>query len=499
MRDQTTRIALALVLLLLGRGEAAAQQSLSTTACPGLGCATYQVGGNGSMGVQVSGTFSGTLQFEQTIDGATWFTWAVTPNGLSTTVTSATATGLWVGNTFGVVRTRVRFSAYTSGTAVVMTAISLARATPGGGGGTPGGSDTQVQYNCAGVFCGDPGLTFNPVTDTIISGRFRSSAGASGDVAYSLTPDQLTGMYLAGGGNIVFSSGGNSLFGIVPDSTTIRLAANYPLVWTNSVNNVAGASVADLFLRRDAANVLAQSNGTIAQKHCWAQTFTDASNREYGCLDMTVADTVTLSAETAGTGADNISISLVPAGTGNVLTPASFVSNTNNVAALQGRRVGGALADLFRLDNGDNNLIGSSTGSIVFNNGNGGVFTMLGADLHVNTPSADIKWSGRALIRTPADGVFQTTNNAANGFTRMVFGTNDTSGISIVKSGTETHFRLGDGTGRSPTSYGAYQAAPSSPENGQAWVECVGTSPSRVCATKVQDGGATRTIASITY
>jgi hypothetical protein len=42
-------------------------------------------------------------------------------------------------------------------------------------------------------------------------------------------------------------------------------------------------------------------------------------------------------------------------------------------------------------------------------------------------------------------------------------------------------------------------AVPGSPANGDWWVECTGTTPSRVCAIKVQDGGATRMIASMTY
>lgn len=42
-------------------------------------------------------------------------------------------------------------------------------------------------------------------------------------------------------------------------------------------------------------------------------------------------------------------------------------------------------------------------------------------------------------------------------------------------------------------------ATPATLVNGDWWVDCSGTSPSRVCAMKVQDGGATRTIASITY
>jgi hypothetical protein len=39
--------------------------------------------------------------------------------------------------------------------------------TGGGGGGTPGGSDTQVQFNDAGSFGGDAGMTYNKTTDVL--------------------------------------------------------------------------------------------------------------------------------------------------------------------------------------------------------------------------------------------------------------------------------------------------------------------------------------------
>jgi hypothetical protein len=40
-------------------------------------------------------------------------------------------------------------------------------ATPAGGGGTPGGSDTQVQFNDSGSFGGDAGLTFNKTSEVL--------------------------------------------------------------------------------------------------------------------------------------------------------------------------------------------------------------------------------------------------------------------------------------------------------------------------------------------
>jgi hypothetical protein len=45
----------------------------------------------------------------------------------------------------------------------------------GGAGGNPGGADTQVQYNAAGIFAGDAGLTYNAVTNALTAGEFIGS------------------------------------------------------------------------------------------------------------------------------------------------------------------------------------------------------------------------------------------------------------------------------------------------------------------------------------
>lgn len=45
-----------------------------------------------------------------------------------------------------------------------------------GGGGTPGGSDTQVQFNNAGAFEGDAGLTYNSSTDVLTAGSYATAA-----------------------------------------------------------------------------------------------------------------------------------------------------------------------------------------------------------------------------------------------------------------------------------------------------------------------------------
>lgn len=77
----------------------------------------------------VTGTFTGTLTFEGSLDGTNWF--AVTGNALSNTssttnVATTTTAGAFRFNTVGIQQLRLRMSAYTSGTATV-TASTLVR------------------------------------------------------------------------------------------------------------------------------------------------------------------------------------------------------------------------------------------------------------------------------------------------------------------------------------------------------------------------------------
>lgn len=127
----------ALVLLaLLVTATAHAQQPFSTqsltamsagAACPDAGCMIVDVQGLASAGVQITGTWTQTLQFEQSIDKATWATWSVTSNAGGAAVTSTTGNGLWFGSLAGARWIRVRVSAFTSGTAVVSMQAAQAR------------------------------------------------------------------------------------------------------------------------------------------------------------------------------------------------------------------------------------------------------------------------------------------------------------------------------------------------------------------------------------
>jgi hypothetical protein len=70
-------------------------------------------------GVQVTGTWTGTLTFEGTADGTTYVAMAATPVVGGASVSTATAGGLWRCNIAGLAGMRLRGSAAITGTAVV--------------------------------------------------------------------------------------------------------------------------------------------------------------------------------------------------------------------------------------------------------------------------------------------------------------------------------------------------------------------------------------------
>lgn len=71
------------------------------------------------VGVQVTGTFVGTILIEGTVDGGTWVTLAIDPFGGGAAVTSITAPGAWKVDVSGLALVRARMSAWTSGAATV--------------------------------------------------------------------------------------------------------------------------------------------------------------------------------------------------------------------------------------------------------------------------------------------------------------------------------------------------------------------------------------------
>ena len=79
--------------------------------------------GVGTVVLQLTGTWTGTVQFEVTLDGITWVSRAAYSGTAS--VTSSTANGVFVLPTAGFTTVRVRASAWTSGAALVTVRASV--------------------------------------------------------------------------------------------------------------------------------------------------------------------------------------------------------------------------------------------------------------------------------------------------------------------------------------------------------------------------------------
>lgn len=87
-------------------------QMTATTSEPAL----LDVRGLGAVGVQLTGTWAGTVTFEASIDGQTFVALNMVPSNSATAASTSTGTGAWTANVAGFLLFRARCSAFTSGT-----------------------------------------------------------------------------------------------------------------------------------------------------------------------------------------------------------------------------------------------------------------------------------------------------------------------------------------------------------------------------------------------
>lgn len=89
----------------------------------------------------------------------------------------------------------------------------------GGGNGTPGGANTQIQFNDAGSFGGDSGLTFNKTTnDLTVAGNIVSTDG-------NVTANWVIGDYVSGNATPLHHIPGANVTGAVSFATTANAVA----------------------------------------------------------------------------------------------------------------------------------------------------------------------------------------------------------------------------------------------------------------------------------
>lgn len=178
-------------------------RNLSTTgATAETGILSCAVGMHRGGGVQLLGTFTATVQFEETLDGGTtWIAKTVYPAGGGAGVTSATGTGQWKFANGGSTNFRVRCSAFTSGPVEVALTLTegvdpVALAGGAGTAGTPSGGVQSVQG-----FAYTDTVTLTRTNDTnayLANDVIGAATGSTAALAFTIGP--------SGGGPVLLTT-----------------------------------------------------------------------------------------------------------------------------------------------------------------------------------------------------------------------------------------------------------------------------------------------------
>lgn len=262
------------------------QGNLTSATCPGTGCLTLAVAGLAGVAIQISGTYSGTVSFEATVDGSTYVALNLSPLNSAVPASSTTSTGVWSGGVGGASIVRARMSSYTSGTAVVSikAAPTSARGLGGSGGGGAPIDATYLTQIADATLTNEFPIGADPNADRIVfwddsaSGFTYLTAGTN----LSITGTTINAAGSAPGGSdtqVQFNDssafGGDSGFVFDKTDEFISLGNNYAVVDARTnpgvhIGSNVGDSGALLVLGSDDENTgyptidLVSSNGTTA-------------------------------------------------------------------------------------------------------------------------------------------------------------------------------------------------------------------------------------------
>jgi hypothetical protein len=232
-------------------------------------------------------------------------------------------------------------------------------------------------------------------------------------------------------------STGNDSFNSATDTSVgtygLKTRSDGQISWS-STNGFSGT--ADLILARDAANTLAQRNGTNAQAFRVYNTFTDASNYERINI-LWSANTAFVETLAAGTGAArSLIIGSNGSGTNLGFMSAGTVRwrvNSNGHLTAEADNtydIGASGANRPR-----NVYVGTNIISPQFSTNSFGFST---------TTGGYINFASRAGFESPADGVLKLRNNGDTDFSRLQFGGTTSSFPSLKRSSATLEARLAD-------------------------------------------------------
>lgn len=254
---------LATLLLMIGLGVPVFAQTITTgtltsATCSGngtqAGCLVVGVNGVGAIGIQITGTFSGTLTFKstakQTTDCSsgdfTLLGMVSTATPSATPVTTATAVGNFVGGVGGQGYVCVVFTSYSSGSAVVTTrtAPTSGRATGGGSGGGGGSGDALVADPLSQFASTTSAQLRSVLADESGNGAALFANGALG-AATATSINKVTITAPATGSTLTLADGktltvSNTMTQTATDASTIAFGAGGTVAYTGVDINTAG-------------------------------------------------------------------------------------------------------------------------------------------------------------------------------------------------------------------------------------------------------------------
>jgi len=369
---------------------------------------------------------------------------------------------------------------------------------------SPGGSDTQVQFNDGGSFGGDAGLTFNKTSKAITLGgatvttsspvidaaqtwnavgttftglKFNATdtASAAGSLLIDLQVGGTSRFSFVKSGNMIFGGTSGNPVTLVPDFTNGAMQVNFggnvvsyfgalgvfnksdaPVAWTSSSINAAGTR--DTFLtRRGAANLrfgAADAAAPVAQTLSVQSVVAGTTNTAGANLTIT-------GSQGTGTGAGgSIIFQVAPAGSSGTAqnslvtfleaTPARAFNlyNTTDVTTNFERGKVSWESNILRIGTEKG---GSGTARALELQTDGATRLTIAATGNatfsndiISSVGGGFAWTNRSKIWSPANGRIQLTTNAGNDFDYLIFGSATSSFPALKRSTTSLQARLAD-------------------------------------------------------